>query len=229
MRRVAISLVLFLVTISAATGVHASTECEKWLQEYRTSLKTSPTIHRAKAAHHRLHRYIHRKLVQVKKKPAAPRKPRLLAARHSRPKMTREELLKKLELACGDLPDDKPKLAELVRNDPTPDFVPEIHDDEPIEVASSEGGVIPSIMPPVYSTPEAAPPGGGGPGFPFIPPIGGGPKPPNTPVTSTSTPPDQPPTDVVPEPETLALLLTGIPAAVGAARRKRRPIAWSQP
>src|SRR5215471_7618293 len=135
MRRLAVSLVLFLVTISAATGVHASTECDKWLQEYRNSLKHSPAMHRAKAAHHRLHHYIHRKLSQLKKKPAAPKKPRLLPAHHSKPKMTREELLKKLELACGDLPEDQPKLAELMNDGPVPDFLPETHDDEPIELA----------------------------------------------------------------------------------------------
>jgi hypothetical protein len=225
MRRLAVSLVLFLVTISTATGMHASTQCEKWLQEYRDSLKHSPAVHRAQVAHHRLHHYVHRKLAQLKKKPAAPKKPRLLPVRHSKPKMTREELLKKLELACGDLPEDRPQLAELVKGDPTPDFLPETHDEEPVELASNDVGVIPLFAPPEYSTPGVTPPGGGVPGIPFIPPVGGGGKPPNTPVTSTSTPPDGPPTDVVPEPGTLVLMLTGIPAAAEALRRRRRHMA----
>jgi hypothetical protein len=225
MRRLAVSLVLFLVTISAATGVHASTACEKWVQEYRDSLKHSPAVHRAHVAHHRLHHYIHRKLVHLKKKPAAPKKPRLLPAHHSKPKMTREELLKKLELACGDLPEDRPQLAELLKGDPKPDFLPEAHDEEPVDLASNDDDLIPLFAPPAYSTAELTPPGGGAPGIPFTPGLGVGGKPPNTPVASTTTTSSQPPTDVVPEPGTLVLLLTGIPAAAEAVRRRRRHLA----
>ena len=134
-----------------------STECEKWLQEYRNSLKHSPAVHRAQIAHHSLHHYIHRKLTQLKKKPAAPKKPRLLPARHSKPKMTREELLKKLEPACGDLTEDRPQLAEL-KDGPSPDFLPETHDEE-IVLASNDGGFIRLFAPPVYSTSGVTPPG----------------------------------------------------------------------
>jgi len=233
MRRLWIFLVLFLVTISVATGVHASTECEKWLTEYKNSLAHSPAAHRIKAAHRRLHHYIHHRLA-ILKKPAAPKKPRLLPAHHSRPKMTREELLKKLELACGDLPGENPKLGELKKTDPVEDFISGVPDDEPVELASNDSGLLlPGFPPPVYAG-AAMPPDGSPPGF-FVPPIvGGSPKTPNSP----NTPPpscdaqskilcqpgggDQPPPVVTPEPGTLVLILTGVPGMAGFVRRKYR-------
>src|SRR5215469_13056061 len=107
MRRLVFCLVLFLVTISAAKGVHAATDCEKWLNEYKNSLAHSPAAHRVQAAHHRLHRYVHRKLAVLKPKPKTTPKPRLLPARHTKPRMSKEELLKRVAEACGDLPLDQ--------------------------------------------------------------------------------------------------------------------------
>ena len=172
MRRLALYLVLFLVTISAATGVHASTECEKWLTEYKNSLAHSPAAHRVSAAHRRLHHYAHRKLALVKK--PAP-KPHLLPARHTRPKMTREELLKKLQLACGDLPLDIPAQGNLTPDSP-PKFIAERSpEDSAVELASSpDGGFLETYAPPTYPGTYA----GGGPSYPGfpggVPPFGGG-------------------------------------------------------
>lgn len=229
MRRFASLLVLFLVTISTATGVHASTECEKWLTEYRNSLAHSPAVHQIRTAHRRLHRYIHRKL-NVLKKPAAPKKkPRVLPARHTRPKMSREELLKKIELACGDLPIDIPQ-PEVA------DVIPQIPDDSEVELASDDGGpFIPTFAPPVYPGGVPMSPDSGSPGSPFTPPIlGSGPKP-QTPTTtgtttSCSTNPTAPGCDsggntpplVTPEPGTMVLILTGIPGVAEMVRRRRR-------
>ena len=231
MRRFAVCLVLILVSVSAAKGVHASTECEKWLTEYRNSLAHSPAVHRVSAAHRRLHHYIHRKIAKLKK-PAAPGKPRLLPARHPKPKMSREELLKRLELACGDLPGESPVLGQLEK-EPVADFIPT--DTNPVDLAENEpGGFIPFLAPPSYGT--YATTDGGSPGFPFLPPIvGGGGRIPNPPPTGTTTncdakaqvsctppPSDGPPPLVTPEPGTLVLLLTGIPGAVKVVRRRGR-------
>lgn len=231
MRRLVFCLVFFLVTVSAATGVHASTDCEKWLNEYRNSLAHSPAAHRVKAAHRRLHRYIHRKLATLKPKPKTAPKSRLLPARHAKPRMTREELLKKLELACGDLAEDKPEIAKL-KEEPTPEFIPEIHDQgDPIELASVDDGFLQPQTPPGYpGVPSGGFPSFGG--FPGTPPIGGGgPKTPGTPTTSTSgcdvnsqvvcTPPPDQPVAETPEPGTFALLLTGLSGGLVAIRRRR--------
>lgn len=228
MRRLAFCVVLFLVTVSAAKGVHASTDCEKWLNEYRNSLAHSPAAHRVKAAHHRLHRYIHRKLATLKKpRPKTSPKPRLLPARHTKPKMTREELLKKFELACGDLPEDHPEVAKL-KEEPSPEFIPDTHDEgEPIELASTDGGFLQPQAPPGYpGAISGGYPGFGG--FPGAPPIGGGGG--KTPGTSgcdvnseviCTPPPDQPPVAETPEPGTFALLFTGLSAGLVGIRRRR--------
>lgn len=230
MRRLVFCLALFLVTISAATGVHASTDCEKWLSEYRNSLAHSPAAHRVKAAHHRLHRYLHRKLATLKKPRTTPR-PRLLPARHTRPKMTREELLKKLELACGDLPEDRPALAKL-EDEPAPEFIPEVHEDgDPIELASngSDGFLQPQTSPGYPGAPSGGFPGFGG--FPGTPPIGGGggriPGSPTTPIPGCEinadvacTPtPNPPPIGETPEPGTFVLLATGLSGGSLVLRR----------
>jgi hypothetical protein len=233
MRRLVLCLVLFLVTISAATGVHASTECEKWLTEYKNSLAHSPAAHRVKAAHHRLHHYIHRRLAILKPKPKTAPKPHLLPVRRTRPKMTREELLKRLELACGDLPLDQPEVAKL-NGDPAPEFVPEMPDDgDPIELASNDGGgFLQTLPPPVYpGSSSAGTPGF--PGFPSAPPIGGGggrtPSSPTVPgsgceaqakVVCQPVPPDQPPVAEAPEPGTFVLLFTGLSGMAEIIRRR---------
>lgn len=227
MRRVALYLVLFLVTISAATGVHASTECEKWLTEYKNSLAHSPTAHRVASAHRRLHHYLHRKLALVKK-PAA--KPHLLPARHTRPRMTREELLRRLQLACGDLPLDIPADGKLTP-DPLPNFLAEMSpDDTPVELASGPGaGFLETYAPPTYpGTYSSGSPSY--PGFPAAPPFGGGGSgggktPPNSPPGGGGDQPppgggDTPPTPV-PEPESIVLLLTGLSGLAEVVRRRR--------
>ncbi len=225
MRRLVFCLVLFLVTISATTGVHAATDCEKWLNDYKNSLAHSPAAHRVQAAHHRLHRYVHRKLAALKPKPkTAPKpRPRLLPARHTKPKMTREEMLKKLELACGDLPGEQAKLAEL-KGDPVPDFVPdESEENTPLQLVSDDAGFLQTLPPPVYAggTDGGYP---GAPGFPFAPPIGGGgARTPNSPTAGTTvldTPPS-PPVAEAPEPSTYVLLFTGLSGMVGIVRRRR--------
>ena len=99
MRRIFFALVTILVCAAATTGVRlqASTECERWIAEYRDALAHSPTVQRTNAARHRLNRYVHRKVAAVTKP-----KPRVLPVRYQRPKMSREEALRKMEFACGD-------------------------------------------------------------------------------------------------------------------------------
>jgi len=110
MRRTFFALVTILVCAAATTGVRlqASTECERWIAEYRDALAHSPTVQRTNAARHRLNRYARRKVAAVTKP-----KPRVLPVRDQRPKMSREEALRKMEFACGDFGEDELALPDL--------------------------------------------------------------------------------------------------------------------
>ena len=233
MRRVVIALIVVLVCVSAATGVrvHASTECERWVAEYRNALAHSPTVKRAKAASHRVRHYIHRKISALTKpKPVA--KPHAIPARHRGPRMTREEMLRKFELACGDLPEDSPEGGSLPP-DPTPAFIADRTpggDEMPLD-EDSPGMMLAMNQPPSYAGGYSSV---GQPGFPMPPGFGGFPGggvphgniPTNPPTTGTTAdnplPPPPPVTAEAPEPASLLLLATGLVGAAGAIRGRRK-------
>src|ERR1700727_2016509 len=123
MRRLLLLLAVFLVVASAATGVHASTDCERWFIAYKNSLAQTAAAKHLIAAKHRARRYVHCKLVALQKpKPAT--QPKLLPARFPRPKMTREEALRRFNLACGDLPEDTPLTGQMLPVDVSkPDYL----------------------------------------------------------------------------------------------------------
>jgi len=224
MRRVVFALVLLLVSASAATGVHASTDCERWLKEYKEALAHSPTVQRAKVASHRLHHYVHRKLAAYHRPKPAPR-PHALPVRHHHRPMTKEEMLRRFELACGDLPEDLPVTATLPPT-PPPVFAPEKSLDLGVEDLAGNDGtpLLPMQSTPSYGGSQSSYPGGPGgfglpPGFP-----GGGYVPPKLPDTGTSNPPPPPPiqTAPTPEPGSVVLVLTGISGGVAEMVRRRR-------
>jgi len=231
MRRVVFALVLLLVCASAATGVrvHASTQCERWVAEYRDALAHSPTVKRVNAARHRLHRYVHRKIAALMKPKTAP-KSRVLPARYHRPKMTREEMMRKFELACGDLPEDEPATGDLPQ-DPKPSFIAERKPGaESLDLESDTPGMLLAMNElPNYGGSYAGWSGGSGGGFVpggFIPGLSwpGG-RSPNTPTTGTggdNPPPPPPPTAQAPEPGSLLLVATGFAGVAGAFRRRMR-------
>jgi len=135
--------------------------------------------------------------------------------------MSKEELLKRVAEACGDLPLDQPEIAKM-KGDPVPDFIPEKSDDDtPMELASDDGGgFLQTLPPPTYA---GVPDGGfpGSPGFPFAPPMGGGGGriPPTTTGTTVDTPP--PPVAETPEPTSFVLIFTGLSGVIEIARRRR--------
>jgi hypothetical protein len=227
MRRFLVFLAVFLVVASAATGVHASTDCERWFIAYKNSLAQTTAAKHLIAAKHRAHRYVHRKLAEFHK-PKPANKPTILPVRFQRPKMTREEALRRFNLACGDLPLDMPTTQLVQAEEPKLDYLAHpLHSDMPLETMPYEGGVIAeNVVPPFSPGGGGGWPGSGGGGYP--PSFGGGGLPPGTPIPHTPGTPtggDPPPVVVppaspVPEPGSILLVLTGVAGAAGVVRRR---------
>lgn len=235
MRRILFALVILLACAAATTGVklQASTECERWIAEYRDALAHSPTVQRANAARHRARRYVHRKIAALNK-PKSQR-PKVLPARFMRPKMTREEALHKMEFACGTVDLDQPELGNLVA-DSVPlfasgrgplgatgeEFAPPPSNLVAQNPAAGDGGVPNSGLPILPYIPGA--PGGGGSGSNGGNGGDGGNGGPNPPTGggNPTPPPVGPPTAEAPEPGSLVLLATGLVAAAGIVRRRVR-------
>ena len=93
------------------------TECERWIAEYTNALNGSPVAKHVAAAKHRLHKLIH-----IHKKTDTKPKPHVLPVRYQRPKMTKEEALRRMELACGEVKPINLPLGNLPM-DPVPAFV----------------------------------------------------------------------------------------------------------
>ncbi|MBS1799694.1 MAG: PEP-CTERM sorting domain-containing protein [Acidobacteria bacterium] len=230
MRRILFALVILLACAAATTGVRlqASTECERWIAEYRDALAHSPTVQRVNAARHRARHYVHRKVAALNKPKSS--RPKILPARYMRPKMTREEALRKMEFACGSVDLDQPELGNLVADVPMfaagrgplgetgEEFAAPPSSLIAQNPTSGDGGY-PNSGVPVLPYIPGAPGGGGGGGGNN--PGGGGPNPPGD-GGNPVPPPTGPPTAEAPEPGSLVLLATGLVAAAGVLRRRVR-------
>ncbi len=212
MRRLVYFLLLVLVVSASATCVNASTDCERWFASYRRELVHSQQVKRIEAARRRARLYARRKLagyVKPKPKPA----PLLFPVVHH-PRMNPREARRRVDLACGVLPESSiaPPLiseeqpAEFTSAELPPEEVSLLpgfggpgafltQDSAPVApIFSSEappsfsGGGVPIYIPP-FTMPVGTAPGSTTPpvGTPpvFIPPVG--------------TPPvDTPPVDTPP-------------------------------
>jgi len=207
MRRLFYLLLLALAVSASATAVSASTDCERWFAAYRTELAHSHKLQRLAAARRRARRYAQRKLAGYVK-PVAKPKPAVHLP-HG-PRMTPHDALRKVDLACGVLPEiiaDQPLLSEETPGE----FIPEIPAADEVGLLSGFDGpgvILPEDMPvpPAFSQ---APPGMSGGGAPVY-------TPPFTTPAGEKTP--LPP--VVPEPSTFILMLTGLAGTAEAARRR---------
>jgi PEP-CTERM motif len=239
-RNIQLGILLALIAICGEAGVHASTDCEKWVAAYKEQLAHAKAVKRIEAANARMKRLAQRKLAKYvrKPKPAAPKGPKVLPAHFTKPKphYTKEQMMERFALLCGDLPiESVPALDKLVEGSvPPPVFVAERAPWEPMEFASNDGdglGLIPAGDMPPYTPAGFGGPGGSGGGGGFsAPPIFGGGQTGGSGGSGGETgggggggvPPPPPPIATVPEPSSLMLMLTGAAGALGAVRRRMR-------
>jgi PEP-CTERM motif len=227
-RKVQLFLLLLLVAASTESGVQASTDCERWIATYKTQLEHAKAVKKIEAAHQRLKRAAQRKMAVYVKKPA-PVRPRPFLVQVPKPKLTPEQVLERFNLLCGDLPGE-PKTEtfdRVIDGPPTPEFVSEMSPPF-VPLLPTDTDTYDELIPPGVLT-SYVPPGADGPGYPptggggFTGPIfgGGGSGGKSGQVTTTSVG-DTPPPGIVPEPSSVALMLTGVAAVAGAVRRRRR-------
>jgi hypothetical protein len=206
---------LSILTVVGFRSVSASTDCDRWLQQYKEQLANyAPVRHVRHHIRHLLHR-------------TTP-KPRLLNAyipipvhRYVRPKLSPQEMMRRFHILCGDLPPDEvtftpallvlppygpPPLTELTSTEAPPSsLVPPIADTTPTGSAPSVPFVGPNGPPESF-----IPPGSFVPSGPIFPGLPGAPGSSGSTGSTGSTGPISPVVPPVPEPASLLLLLTGL-------------------
>src|SRR5260370_34131603 len=105
LRKLQLLLLLVLIAGTTETGVRASTDCERWIASYKAELAHAKALKRLAAAKGRVKRLAQRKLATYVKRPTA-RKP--MRTHFVRPKYTRQQMMDRFNVLCGELPMNNP-------------------------------------------------------------------------------------------------------------------------
>lgn len=213
---------LFIIPLALALSgagvqaVSASTDCDKWLREYKQLLADSQPVRKVLAVKHKRH--------LVRPKPPVVRS--YSPVHHIRtPKLTPQEMLRRFHILCGELPPDN-EMA-LVPEAPLGMIVP-----RSIEFPANVTTPFTAPLPPPVERSSAPPPVAFTPPIGFVPPGGFVPSIPRTPLVPSipvgppggeELPPTSPITPVVPpvpEPSSIVLLLTGFGGVFALARKR---------
>jgi hypothetical protein len=218
------SLIFSVLIVVGLKTVSASTDCDRWLQQYKEQLaNAAPVKHAQRRIRHLLHRTQPRpQLIHV----SSPIHHYVV-----KPKLSPRDMLRRFHVLCGDLPPDgnaftpaqlvappfsAPPAILLTANEAPPvAFGPPNAALTPAETASTTPVESPGV--PVTPFPIVPVSPSGSPVLPRSPGVPGSPSSPGSPGT-TAIPP-------VPEPSSIVLLLTGVVAMLGLGARQRLSLA----
>ena len=247
MRPTLVVLFVLIVSAASATGVHASTDCERWLADYKKALAQKPSYQQLEAAKHRARDLARRRIGEIVAA-TMPAKPKPVRMSSTRPKLTPRQMLNRFDVLCGDLP--VAPANQVLDSRMAPDeFISELSLGPIDELPVSEYNPLLAETAPTEYTPTSSPlatPYEGGPVLPVVGPsfggVGSAPGTASGPTGGTTspgipptTPPVLPPTTIaglppgvppaaapVPEPGTLVYVFTGLGSIATALRRRLR-------